>query len=88
MKDIIILLTIAIVLLATIDLCDNKAKICELKKSNEFKHELITSYEAYYNATETLLDDLDDKYDWVDSFDPQEYYLAKEKLDSLYATQL
>lgn len=63
-------------------------RINELTDSNEFKRELITNYEGYYNNVETLLDELDDKYDWVDSFDPQEYYLAKEKLDSLYRSEL
>jgi hypothetical protein len=63
-------------------------RIDELTEYNEFKREMITNYESYYNNVETLLDELDDKYDWVDSFDPQEYYLAKEKLDSLYRSEL
>lgn len=44
---------------------------------------LIEAYDAYNKHTEELLDTLDSEYDWVDAFDPQEYYESKEKLDSL-----
>ena len=44
---------------------------------------LIEAYDAYNKHTEQLLDTLDSEYDWVDAFDPQEYYESKEKLDSL-----
>ena len=44
---------------------------------------LIEAYDAYNKATEELLDTLDSEYDWVDAFDPQEYYESREKLDSL-----
>lgn len=44
---------------------------------------LIEAYDAYNKYTEELLDTLDSEYDWVDAFDPQEYYESKEKLDSL-----
>ena len=43
----------------------------------------IEAYDAYNKATEELLDTLNNEYDWVDTFDPQEYYDSKEKLDSL-----
>lgn len=44
---------------------------------------LIEAYNAYNKATEELLDTLDKQYDWVDAFDPQEYYDSRTKLDSL-----
>lgn len=43
----------------------------------------LEAYDAYNKATEELLDTLDNQYDWVDAFDPQEYYESREKLDSL-----
>jgi hypothetical protein len=36
----------------------------------------ITMYHTYYKATENLLDTLDNHYDWVDAFDPYDYYEA------------
>lgn len=48
-----------------------------------YKVEVIKAYRAYAKHTEALLDSLDNEYDWVDAFDPQEYYEAKETLDSL-----
>jgi hypothetical protein len=43
----------------------------------------IRAYEQYYDSTEALLDTLE-KYDnWVDRFDPYEYYEAKEHLNHL-----
>lgn len=44
---------------------------------------LIEAYDAYNKYTEELLDTLNSEYDWVDAFDPQEYYESREKLDSL-----
>lgn len=44
---------------------------------------LIEAYDSYNKATEELLDTLNSEYDWVDAFDPQEYYESREKLDSL-----
>lgn len=65
-----------------------KVELRQLVEANEFKRELITNYENYYNNVESFLDELDDKYDWVDAFDPEYYYLSKEKLDSLYRSEL
>ena len=45
--------------------------------------EYLKAYDAYNKATEELLDTLNSEYDWVDAFDPQEYYESREKLDSL-----
>ena len=45
--------------------------------------DLIEAYDAYNKHAEELLDTLE-KYDnWVDRFDPYEYYESKAKLDSL-----
>jgi len=43
---------------------------------------LINSYSNYYKATETLLDTLNEEYNWVDSFD-SDYYDCKDELDKL-----
>lgn len=48
-----------------------------------YKIDLIKAYDGYYKANEALLDTLDNHYNWVDAFDPYDYYEAKSKLDSL-----
>ncbi len=48
-----------------------------------YKIEIIKAYRVYSQHTEALLDTLDNEYNWVDAFDPQEYYEAKAELDSL-----
>ena len=47
------------------------------------KNELIDAYDAYNKHTEEFLDTLDAQYDWVDAFDPYDYYESRAKLDSL-----
>lgn len=47
-------------------------------------NELIDAYDAYNKHTEELLDTLDAQYDWVDAFDPHNYYESRAKLDSLF----
>ena len=49
----------------------------------KYKTELIKAYDAYNKATEELLDALDNQYDWVDAFDPYDYYESRAKLDSI-----
>ena len=49
----------------------------------QYKTELIKAYDAYNKAAEELLDTLDNQYDWVDAFDPYDYYESRAKLDSL-----
>ena len=49
----------------------------------KYKIELIKAYDAYNKAAEELLDTLDNQYDWVDAFDPYDYYESRAKLDSL-----
>ena len=45
--------------------------------------ELIEAYSNYYKATEELLDSLDAGYSWVDSYDPYDYYAAKDRVERL-----
>lgn len=40
----------------------------------------IEKLENYHEAAEMLLNDLDREYDWVDAFDPYEYYDAVDAL--------
>lgn len=40
----------------------------------------VQPYRDYYDATEALLDTLENDCNWVDRFDPYEYYEAKENL--------
>ena len=40
----------------------------------------IEKYVEYYEATETLLDTLEYHDNWVDKFDPVDYYEAREAL--------
>jgi hypothetical protein len=47
-------------------------------------NELIDAYDSYNKHTEELLDTLDAQYDWVDAFDPHNYYESRAKLDSLF----
>lgn len=43
----------------------------------------LEAYDAYNKATEGLLDTLDNQYNWVDAFDPYDYYDSRAKLDSI-----
>lgn len=45
-----------------------------------FVENQLNAYKQYYKATENLLDTLELEYNWVDSFDPYEYYDAVENL--------
>lgn len=40
----------------------------------------LNAYKAYYKATEAVLDTLESHYNWVDAFDPYDYYEAVENL--------
>ena len=77
MRKAVILAFVAIALSS----CCNTVIFTECEKQKE----LISAYEAYYRASEGLLDSLDSHYDWVDAFDPMDYYDARYKLDSLRA---
>lgn len=71
--------------------CDKKEKYNDyelLKEANSKKYEALELHWKYYDVVENLLDKLDSAYDWVDAFDPYEYYEAKSKLDSLYMTEM
>ena len=43
--------------------------VCQNTNNN-----LLNAYDSYNKATENLLDSLDNEYNWVDAYDPQEYY--------------
>ena len=52
--------------------------VCQNTNNN-----LLNAYDSYNKATEDLLDSLDNEYNWIDAYDPQEYCAAKDKLDSI-----
>lgn len=56
------------------------AAIVLLLVANMVSYYRINQYKDYYQATEKFLDELDAEYDWVDAFDPQDYYDAASKL--------
>ena len=56
--------------------------VCQ-NTNNTRVNNLLSAYNSYNKATEDLLDTLDNKYDWVDAFDPQDYYESRAKLDSI-----
>ena len=57
-------------------------KVCQ-NINNTRVNQLLTAYDSYNKATEDLLDTLDNEYNWVDAFDPQDYYVSRAKLDSI-----
>ena len=63
----------------TIHYFDNEL-LKDLQDTNEFKKELISEYESYYDAAEELINN--------SSIDSTIYYESKSKIDSLYKTQL
>lgn len=90
----IMLFVVGIVLVSfvvSVKSCDKKEKYEDykfLKETNNKKYEALELHWKYYDAVENLLDKLDSAYNWVDAFDPYEYYEAKSKLDSLYMTEM
>ena len=56
--------------------------VCQNTNNTKVNH-LLSAYDSYNKATEDLLDTLDNQYDWVDAFDPQDYYESRAKLDSI-----
>lgn len=52
--------------------------VCQNTNNN-----LLSAYNSYNKTTEDLLDSLDNEYNWVDAYDPQEYYESRAKLDSI-----
>lgn len=57
-------------------------KVCQNTNYTRVNN-LLNAYDSYNKATEDLLDTLDNEYNWVDAYDPQEYYASREKLDSI-----
>ena len=41
----------------------------------------VGKYQCYYKSTETLLDTLENEYNWIDAIDNYEYYDAVSKLN-------
>ena len=56
--------------------------VCQ-NTNNTRVNNLLSAYNSYNKATGDLLDTLDNEYDWVDAFDPQDYYESRAKLDSI-----
>ena len=52
--------------------------VCQNTNNN-----LLNAYDSYNKATEDLLDSLNNEYNWVDAYDPQDYYDSRDKLDSI-----
>lgn len=52
--------------------------VCQNTNNN-----LLSAYDSYNKATEDLLDSLNNEYNWVDAYDPQDYYDSRAKLDSI-----
>lgn len=65
-------------------------KLNDLEYANyntlDYKIEIIEAYNEYYRVTETMLDSISVKYDWVDEA-PGEYYDARDKLDYLWSLE-
>lgn len=45
-----------------------------------YQSERIVAYQEYYEGAEELLDTLENHFNWVDRFDPYNYYEAVENL--------
>lgn len=56
--------------------------VCQNTNNTKVNY-LLSAYDSYNKATEDLLDTLNNEYDWVDAFDPQDYYESRAKLDSI-----
>lgn len=52
--------------------------VCQNTNNN-----LLNAYNSYNKATEDLLNSLNNEYNWVDAYDPQDYYDSRAKLDSI-----
>ena len=46
-----------------------------------YQSERLNAHKEYYKATENLLDTLENHYNWVDAFDPKDYYDAVDRLN-------
>ena len=46
-----------------------------------YQSERLNAHKEYYKATENLLDTLENHYNWVDAFDPHDYYDAVDRLN-------
>ena len=85
MKKTILLCSLAAIVAFVAGLKVGQPNDFQTTNYNNLKHqiELIKAYSAYSESAESLLDTLDSRYDWVDSFDPYAYYESRAKLVSL-----
>ena len=74
--------TILLCLLAAMVASEAGFMVCQNTTVKQ-QSNLIEAYDAYNKHTEELLDTLNSEYNWVDAFDPYDYYESREKLDSL-----
>lgn len=74
--------TILLCLLAAMVASEAGFMVCQNTTVKQ-QSKLIEAYDAYYKHTEELLDTLNSQYNWVDAFDPYDYYESRTKLDSL-----
>ena len=94
MKNLLLLLSININILLLYSINTTKQEYNFAKECNAFKYEVLQEYDQYYNAVEQILDmsyPHDDNFylDVIMEMDFwQQYMDSKEKIDSLYLTQL
>lgn len=75
-KTVYICLIVAIAsFIAGFIVCQNTI----VKKQNK----IIKTYNAYNKSTEEFLDTLENDYNWIDVYDPYDYYESRAKLDTL-----
>lgn len=55
--------------------------------NNTRVNHLLSAYDSYNKATEDLLDTLDNEYNWVDAYDPQDYYDSRLSWTVFYGTK-
>ena len=86
MKKTILLCSLTAIVAFVVGLKAGQPNDLQVANYNTLKYqtELIKAYDAYNKATEELLDTLDSQYDWVEAFDPYDYYESRAKLDSLF----
>lgn len=61
-------------------------EVCQNTYYKRVNH-LLNAYDSYNKATEDLLDTLDNQYNWVDAYDPQDYYASRASWTVFYGTK-
>lgn len=62
---------------------DKYHNIDKLLDEHYYDMTIIEAYEQYYRGAETLLEEINDQYNWVDGFDNYDYYEGREKIEKL-----